>query len=318
LIGRYAVTLQSEDASVGQRIARAFPALSAAHRQVARFVLDHPLKAATLPVNELADLVGVSVATANRFARAVGYEGYAKFRAALVLGYERALAPVEKLRVGRDQPETVPGIVDEALADIIRNIEATRRTLDGATCTRAVQAIRQARKVYVVGLGSSSWPAGILARNLDVNREDVHLLATLEGPGFAARTLRRLTPDDLVVALATPRYFADTVRLAQIARRHGAAVLALTDGPHSPLVATATIALYAQTECHYFAASDASLTALVEALASAFAHAAGDLVPAATRVTEAVLPWLDRDYAAWPPQGGPDDPSETPPSGAAS
>ena len=205
MIGRYAVTLQSEDASVGQRIARAFPVLSAAHRQVARFVLDHPLKAATLPVNELADLVGVSVATANRFARAVGYEGYAKFRAALVLGYERALAPVEKLRVGRDQPETVPGIVDEALADIIRNIEATRRTLDGATCTRAVQAIRQARKVYVVGLGSSSWPAGILARNLDVNREDVHLLATLEGPGFAARTLRRLTPDDLVVALATPR-----------------------------------------------------------------------------------------------------------------
>ncbi|WP_419830050.1 MurR/RpiR family transcriptional regulator [Methylobacterium sp.] len=312
------MALQSEDASVTHRIAKAFPALSAAHRQVARFVLDHPLKVATLPVNELADLVGVSVATANRFARAVGYEGYAKFRAALVLSYEKALAPVEKLRVGRDQPATVPEILDGALADIIRNIEATRRTLDGATCTQAVQAIHQARRVYVVGLGSSSWPAGILARNLDVNREDVHLLATLEGPGFAARTLRRLTPDDLVVVLATPRYFADTVRLAQIARRHGAAVLALTDGPHSPLVATATLALYAQTDCHYFAASDASLTALVEALASAFAFAAGDLVPAATRVTEAVLPWLDRDYAAWPPQGGADDLSETPQSGAAS
>ena len=156
---------------------------------------------------------------------------------------------------------------------------------------------------------------GILARNLDVNREDVHLLATLEGPGFAARTLRRLTADDLVIALATPRYFADTVRLAEIARKHGAAVLALTDGPHSPLVATATLALYAQTDCHYFAASDASLTALVEALASAFAHATVDLVPAATRVTEAVLPWLDRDYAAWPPQGGADDLPDTPPPG---
>lgn len=315
MIGLSVVVLEPKEPSVAQRIAHAFPALSSAHREVARFVLDHPLRAATLPVNELADLVGVSVATANRFARAVGYEGYAKFRAALVLGYEKALAPVEKLRGSRDQPATASGILDGALADIIRNIEATRRGLDGQTCAQAVEAMRRARRVYVVGLGSSSWPAGILARNLDVNREDVHLLATLEGPGFAARTLRRLTADDLVIALATPRYFADTVRLAEIAQKHGAAVLALTDGPHSPLVATATIALYAQTDCHYFAASDASLTALVEALASAFAHATEDLVPAATRVTEAVLPWLDRDYAAWPPQSGSDDLSDTPPTG---
>ena len=130
--------------------------------------------------------------------------------------------------------------------------------------------------------------------------------------GLLAAKIER---NDLVIALATPRYFADTVRLAEIARKHGAAVLALTDGPHSPLVATATLALYAQTDCHYFAASDASLTALVEALASAFAHATVDLVPAATRVTEAVLPWLDRDYAAWPPQGGADDLPDTPPPG---
>lgn len=296
--------------SVAQCIALAYPGLSASHRQVARFVLDHPLRAATLPVNELADHVGVSVATTNRFARAVGFEGYAKFRAALVLGYAKALAPVERLRGGREQPVTLPGIFDEALAGIVRNIEATRRGLDAETCARAVEAIRVARRVYVVGFGSSAWPAGLLARDLDVNREDVHNLATLEGPGYAGRMLRRLTPDDLVIALATPRYFADTVRLAEIARKHGAGVLALTDGPHSPLVAVATLTLFAQTECHYFAASDASLAALVEALAGAFAHATGDLVPAATRLTEAVLPWLDGDYAAWPPRSGSD---ETPP-----
>lgn len=288
-------------ASVAQRIAGAFPALSPSHRQVARFVLDHPLRAATLPVNELADHVGVSVATANRFARAVGFEGYAQFRAALVLGFEAALAPVEKLRSGREGPASPSGILDAALAEIVRNIEATRRGLDPDSCTEAVEAIRRARRVYVIGLGSSSWVAGLLARDLDFHREDVHLLATLEGPGFAARTLRRLTPDDLLIALATPRYFADTVRLAETARRKGAGVLALTDGPHSPLVATATVTLCAQIDCHYFAASDASLMALAEALASAFAPAAGDPVPAATRVTEAVLPWLEGDYAGWRP-----------------
>ena len=51
-----------------------------------------------MPIDELAATVGVSVATANRFARALEFEGYPQFRAALVLGFETTLAPVEKLR----------------------------------------------------------------------------------------------------------------------------------------------------------------------------------------------------------------------------
>ncbi|MET7245206.1 MurR/RpiR family transcriptional regulator [Methylobacterium sp. EM32] len=292
------------DASVAQRIARSFPGLSQSHREVARYVLAHPLKVATLPVAELAELVGVSVATANRFARALDFEGYAQFRAALVLGFEGALAPVEKLRGDLERPADPASVFDATFAAIARNLEATRGGLDAGACERAVAAIGSARRVYVVGFGSSSWPAGLLARNLDLTREGVHLLATVEGPAFAARVLRRLTADDLVIVLATPRYFADTVRLATQSRESGATVLALTDGPHSPVAAQATITLCVRTDSRYFAASDASLAALVEALSSAVAHASGELVAAATRLTESVLPWLDGDYAAWPPKGG--------------
>ncbi len=301
-----------DNASVAQRIARSFPGLSQSHREVARYVLDHPLKAATLPVAELADLVGVSVATANRFARALDYEGYAQFRAALVLGFEGALAPVEKLRGDLEQPADPASVFEATFAAIGRNLEATRAGLDAGACARAVAAIRAARRVYILGFGSSSWPAGLLARNLDLTRQDVHLLATVEGPAFAARVLRRLTAEDLVIVLATPRYFADTVRLAGQAQDSGATVLALTDGPHSPVAARATITLCVRTDSRYFAASDASLAALVEALSSAVAHAAGGLVATATRLTESVLPWLDGDYAAWPPAAAMAEPA--PPS----
>ncbi len=301
-----------DDASVAQRIARGFPGLSQSHREVARYVLDHPLKAATLPVADLAELVGVSVATANRFARALGYDGYAQFRAALVLGFEGALAPVEKLRGDLEQPADPGTVFDETFAAIARNLEATRAGLDAGACARAVAAIQAARRVYIVGFGSSSWPAGLLARNLDLTRQDVHLLATVEGPAFAARVMRRLTADDLVIVLATPRYFADTVRLATQGRESGATVLALTDGPHSPIAAQATITLCVRTDSRYFAASDASLAALVEALSSAVAHASGSLVAVATRLTESVLPWLDGDYAAWPPAAAMTAPSPDP------
>ena len=77
-------TFDSPGTTVAQRIAQALPRLSRSHRQVADYVLEHPLQVATLPIDELAAVVGVSVATANRFARALDFDGYAAFRAELV------------------------------------------------------------------------------------------------------------------------------------------------------------------------------------------------------------------------------------------
>ena len=112
--------------AMAQRIARVLPSLTRSHRRMADWVLAHPLHAAALPIDELAAAVGVSVATANRFARALEFEGYAQFRAALVLGFETALAPVEKLRSKVERSASVAQVCASTLADIQRNIEATR------------------------------------------------------------------------------------------------------------------------------------------------------------------------------------------------
>ena len=60
----------------------------------------------------------------------------------------------------------------------------------------------------------------------------------------------------------------------------------------SPLAPLATVSLYAQTDSQYFANSEASALALIEALSSAVAHSAKDSLKAATGLAEAVLPWL--------------------------
>jgi hypothetical protein len=52
------------------------------------------------------------------------------------------------------------------------------------------------------------------------------------------------------------------------------------------------VALYAHTDSHYFASSEASALPLVEALCSAVAHRAKGSVKAAAQLAESVLPWL--------------------------
>ena len=278
--------------SMAQRIARQLPTLTPSHRQIADWVLAHPLQAATMPIDELAATVGVSIATANRFARALEFEGYSQFRAALVLGFEATLAPVEKLRSKLQRSATVGDVFASALADAERNLARTRQSLDPLSCERAVEAVLKAQRVFIAGFGSSSWLGGLLQHNLDPYRDQVYLLATPEGPSFAAKALSRARPDDLLVAIAFPRYLADTVLLARHARAAGVPVLALTDRVASPLAALADVVLYAQADSQYFANSEASVLALAEALASAVAHRAKGSVQAATQLAESVLPWL--------------------------
>ncbi len=69
-------------------------------------------------------------------------------------------------------------------------------------------------------------------------------------------------------------------------------MLALTDGPTSPLAPIADIALYAQAGNRLSANSDATVLALIEALCGAVAHRAERPVKAAAEMTEFVLPWL--------------------------
>ena len=295
-------TLDTPGTTVAQRIAQALPRLSRSHRQVADYVLEHPLQVATLPIDELAAVVGVSVATANRFARALDFDGYATFRAELVRGFEPLVAPVERLRGNLERPTTVAEVFATALDESRRNIDATRQTLDYAACEAAVERIGKARSVYIGGFGASAWLAGLLQHGLDGSCNDVRLLAGVSGVTHAARTLMHAGPQDVFIGLTFPRYLTDTIALAQIARSQGCAVIALTDRPSSPLAPLADVALFCQTETSYRPNCETSVLALIEALTSAVALRAPDPVHSAGRILQAVRPWLHTCVA---PSGNP-------------
>jgi len=283
-------------ARMAERIACAQSRFTRVQCRMAGYVLAHPFRVATMTIDEFAAAAGVSVASANRFARALGLPGYPQFRAELARGFEAALAPVEKLRDGLAEAGGAgggaAGVFAATLREDIHNAGQTLRALDGAACERAVAAILAARRVFIVGFGSSGFLAGLLQRGLAMH---VHAAQSLAGPGGvsqAARQLASLTHEDLLIAIAFPRYLNDTVRLAVSARAAGVPVLALTDAPTSPLVAAATVALYAHAERQWLPSSDTAALSVIEALCAAVAVAAQNSLAAASAVTQSVMPWL--------------------------
>jgi DNA-binding MurR/RpiR family transcriptional regulator len=274
------------------RIAHAYPGLSHAHRKAADFVLKHPFQAATMMIDELARSAGISVATANRFARALGIDGYPAFRAELVSTFSATLAPVEKLRAELRRTAHSTEIMRASLEQSRRNLQTTLHHFAAVNVERAVATILDAERVFTVGFGNSGVLAAFAANTLSPYCRFVQSAASEGGPEQAVRRLLRLGPRDVVIGIALPRYSKDTVELLGLAREHGATVIAITDGPGSPIAEPADILFCVGAEHGLLTSSGVAAFALIEALSAAVARQAKDPLDAVTELTERVLPYL--------------------------
>ncbi|AWV01705.1 MurR/RpiR family transcriptional regulator [Burkholderia sp. JP2-270] len=289
-----------DEPAIAERIASAMPLMTPIHRRMGEFVLANPFRAATMRIDELAQAVNASIATANRFAKALGFDGYPAMRAALVRGFEATLGPVERLRSAQEQESGVRGAawIDAVFDQAVANIENTRAQLDAADVEAAVEAIVGARRVLILGAGSSAFLTGLMEHGLSVCHDNVQSLALLGGPSHAARRLYTADSRDLVIALAFPRYVKDTIELARRAAARGARVLGISDGPESPLAPIASLNLYVKAERRFAATSEAAVLTMIEALIDAVALRTHRSAKSAAEMTEFLLPWLVQPQAA--------------------
>lgn len=305
-VTRYATTihpmnrldLQALGGNVNARIGQHYLTLSKAHRKTADYVLSNVFRSATMSIDELASAVGISIATANRFARALGYDGYPQFRAELVSGFEAMLAPIDNLRNEVQRHSSTAEIMTGLLNEDINNLEATRRSLVPELCTQAVKMITKAERIFIVGYGASGFLAGLMAHGLEPYCQTIQCPIGAGGPSNVARQLFKYTKKDLVIGISFPRYSDDTVTLLRQVKEKNVPVLTITDGPKSPLASCADLTLYAQTRRQFSPNSEGAALCLIEALCSAVAHQSKSPVHAASEMTRFMLPWIHQDASA--------------------
>jgi len=227
-------------ASGSQRLTERYVALTGAQRRLGDYVLAHRFEAATLAIDALARRAGVSVASANRFARALGYPGWAAFRRhwqAELRPASPALAKLQRQQRRRDAgaAEHVRAVLHDAGEDLRR----CAGDLADAPLRALSQRLLKARRVAVYGADVSAYLAGYFAAYLGLFRSDVRNLAQAGSPGEAFRGVLDLGAADLLLLLSLPRYSTLTLELADFAAKRGVPVAAITDSPGAPIASRA-------------------------------------------------------------------------------
>ncbi|RME43936.1 MAG: MurR/RpiR family transcriptional regulator [Chloroflexi bacterium] len=251
----------AREGSLEERIAAYSGSFSRKRKRLAHFILSNKYYVSVASAGQVGKQVGASAATVVRFAQSLGYEGYSQLQAAVreeLPGYLTALERMgERLAVlppSGDIPQQV------FHTDII-NIERTASSLSPVEFEAALDAIVDADRILVVGCGLSAPAALFLAHSLRVIGFDAR--AALDGGLAQLVDAAHLDPSMLVIAIDLWRYARSTVELANAARHHGAAVIAITDSAVSPLAQVADYAFEAATDG---VAHSLSLTALMSLL----------------------------------------------------
>ena len=246
------------------KIQSELPGFSKGQKQIARFILEHYDKAAFMTASRLGVTVGVSESTVVRFATELGYDGYPHLQRALQEMIRNKLTSVQRMEVagdrmgGRDVLQTVL----HADTDMIR---VTLDEIDRDAFQGAVDALMGAKRIYILGVRSSSALASFLGFYFNLLFENVTLVHTNSVSEIFEQVLR-VGPGDVPFGISFPRYSKRTLSAMKYARDRGARVIALTDSQLSPLARVADHVLLARSDMASFVDSLVAPLSVINAL----------------------------------------------------
>ena len=206
---------------------------SKGQRTIARYITESYDKAAFMTANRLGKTVGVSESTVVRFAVDLGFDGYPSMQKAMQEMVLNRLTAVQRIEVANDRigDQDVVSMVLQSDADKLRR---TGETVDREEFQAAVNAILDAKRVYILGVRSAATLAGFLGYYLNYMFRDVHVV-TASGASEMFEKIVGVGPEDVVIAFSFPRYSTTTAKGAQYCRSTGATVIGMTDSRLSPL-----------------------------------------------------------------------------------
>lgn len=237
-------TRPNDDADVIQALRDSYDELTRSQKRIAEAIVEDPEFVAFATVDKMAGRLGVSPSTVVRFTYRLGLSGYQDLQ-------ERVRTLV------RSQMRSATAVADEhgvvahlgetayarSLEHDLANLRQTAAGLELAQLEQAVELLGKARSILVVADGSAYSVAAYATLVIGRTRGQVDLV---RGEMESLGRLVDIDASDVMIAITFPPYASSVLRAARWAKERGAAVIALTDSPVSPVGQLADVGLPAR------------------------------------------------------------------------
>lgn len=246
------------------KIETMMPEFSKGQKAIGRYMLEHYDKAAYLTASKLGAVVHVSESTVVRFAIELGFDGYPELQKSLQELIRTKLTSVQRMEITNDRIGDGE-VLTKILSGDIEKIRTTLDRIDQNAFDAAVDAIIDAKHIYISGMRSASLLSGFLGYYFNLMFPDVRTVqATSSSEMF--EQLFRIEEGDVFIGISFPRYSKRIIDAIDFAKSKGAVTVALTDSDTSPLAAGADHLLIARSDMASFVDSYVAPLSVINAL----------------------------------------------------
>jgi len=199
--------------------------LTPTERRIAALVVQDPTLLAFGTVSDLADRARTSRPSIVRFATKLGFEGYSDLQRWVRVEMSRQLSsPSHRIRQQDGAVAPMRSAIEEA-------IDQTFNALDEDRLKALVKPIVEASNVWIFSGETSMAGAIVLHSGLSMIRPDVHFVQEHS----TGRELSSASKKDTAVVFDFARYRRHSITTARALADLGVKIVAITDGPLSPL-----------------------------------------------------------------------------------
>lgn len=240
---RAKATAMNGSQTIEQLIRSRYDDLSPSDRKLSDVIVSRQKDLVAYSATELAQLAGVSKASAARYFKRLGYQDFNDFRAEVRARFssESPLFNLERATRAGDGKQGFAGHVE---ADS-RNLAETLERITPQDMAKAVALLKKARRLWVAGYRNGYATAFYAHALFSHAKPDVTLIN--EAADKSAEILADMCKGDVLFAIDFRRRTRLLPKLVNVARQAGASVVLLTYAPLSDLASQTEVVLTCPT-----------------------------------------------------------------------
>ncbi|WMI80392.1 MurR/RpiR family transcriptional regulator [Anaerotignum sp. MB30-C6] len=227
--------------------------LTKVQKKIGEYFVKNHKRIYNMTTMEIARELSVSDASIIRFTRAIGYEGFVDFKDRV---YKNLIQEIYESKDGeeslskrlelRSERYKNFDITREMIELMSNNVEQSLMQNDIKDYKSAVNMLKEAQRVFVVGLHGSKGCAVQFGRLLSHILEDVFVIINGDDEGILP--LQMATEKDTVVVISFARYYKIDIMISDLIKRKTKNYVLITDSLLSPLAKDVKIVLLAETK----------------------------------------------------------------------
>jgi len=228
--------------SVLKKINAKLDGMAPGDREIGQYIVDNPDQMLRLSTAALAAEIGRSQSSVVKFSQKLGYASYQELKLAVSEAKAQDWqVPAGVIHGSIEVGDTYPVILKKLIGSKLLSMQQTVAANTERIIGRTLELLDGARRIHLVGVGASSLVARDFSYKLmKLGRNVLHDSDSHIQMANAAT----LGPGDVLFAISYSGASIETLRIAELARKRGTMVIAVTGLHDNPLSRVADIRLF--------------------------------------------------------------------------